>query len=95
MSADLDDVRERLNDRIQELERENTRLQLRLRGADRLADEVAILVQRKVIGSRCPAADALLDFRDPPQSERSNELESLRRALADAHRAGRSSKIVN
>ena len=33
-----------------------------VRAADVLADEVAVLVRRKVIGSRSPAADALLDY---------------------------------
>ena len=36
------------------------------RAADHLADEVAKLVERKVIDARSPAADALLDYRDPP-----------------------------
>ena len=45
--------------------------------AERMADEIAGLVQRKVIGSRCPAADALLDYRDPPRSERSDRLVDL------------------
>jgi hypothetical protein len=42
--------------------------------ADRLADEVAVLVRRGVIDSRSLAADALLDYRDPPFTERSERL---------------------
>jgi len=55
------------------------------RAADRLADEVAVLIRRHVIDARSPAGDALLDFRDPPQSERSDRLwllEAERDALA-------------
>ncbi len=47
------------------------------RAADALADEVAVLVQRKVIDSRSPAADALLDFRNPPMSEHSSRMVTL------------------
>lgn len=39
---------------------------LRLKDADHLADEVQRLVERRVIDARSPAADALLDFRNPP-----------------------------
>lgn len=56
--------------------------------ADRMADEIAFLVQRKVISSRCPAADALLDYRDPPQSPRSDRLLELEAAI-DAYRAAK------
>lgn len=56
--------------------------------ADRMADEIAVLVQRKVISSRCPAADALLDYRDPPQSPRSDRLLELETAI-DAYRAAK------
>lgn len=51
------------------------------RDADRLADEVAVLVRRDVIGSRSPAADALLDYRDPPSSERADRLAHLEREV--------------
>jgi len=40
-----------------------------VRCADALADEVALLVIRKVIDSRSPAADALLDYRNPPEGQ--------------------------
>lgn len=43
-------------------------------GAARLADEVDVLVRRKVIDSRSPAADALCDYRDPPTSPRSDRM---------------------
>lgn len=58
--------------------------------AERMADEIAVLVQRKVISSRCPAADALLDYRNPPQSERSDRLVDLERQI-DAERAAKGS----
>lgn len=45
-----------------------------VRCADALADEVAVLVIRKVIDSRSPAADALLDYRNPPQTLRAERL---------------------
>lgn len=51
--------------------------QLRIHDAERLADEVDVLVQRKVIDARSPAADALLDFRGEPRSERSDRLVQL------------------
>lgn len=51
----------------------------RLKGdGNRLADEVAALVRRKVIDSRSPAADALLDFRDPPSTPRADALAEAR-----------------
>jgi hypothetical protein len=43
-------------------------------GAARLADEVDVLVRRKIIDSRSPAADALCDYRDPPTSPRSDRM---------------------
>ena len=58
--------------------------------ADRLADEVAVLVRRKVIDARSPAGDALLDYRDPPPSPRADRMAMLERerdaALADLAR---------
>lgn len=63
-------------------------------GADRLADEVDVLVRRKVIDSRDPAADALVDYRDGhPTSARSDRMVDLEREVAeltaarDRHRA--------
>lgn len=46
-------------------------------GADRLADEVASLVARGLLDSRSSAADALLDYREPPRTERSDRLANL------------------
>jgi hypothetical protein len=46
-------------------------------GADRLADEVAVLVRRRVIDARSPAADALLDYRNPPSTPRADRLADL------------------
>mgnify|MGYP001562521351 CR=1 FL=1 len=67
------------------------RAEQRLLAADRVADEVAALVVNRIIDSRSAAADALLDYRDPPRSPRSDrlgEIESERDALACAtHRA--------
>lgn len=85
--------------RIAEQNRDWALLRLN-RDAARLADEVDVLVRRKVIDHRSPAADALLDFREPPSTERSCRLaeleqardrekereESLREQLAAAHR---------
>src|SRR5436190_18717944 len=48
------------------------------RCAELLADEVDVLVRRKIIDSRSPAADALLDYRSPPSTPRSIELANLR-----------------
>jgi hypothetical protein len=53
-------------------------------GANRLADEVAVLVTRSVIDARSPAADALLDYRDPPRTPRSDRIAQLKRELAAA-----------
>lgn len=47
------------------------------RAADALADEVDVLVRRKAIDSRSPAADALLGYRNPPMTERSDRLVKL------------------
>jgi hypothetical protein len=59
-------------------------LRVAVRAAERLADEVAALVQRGAISSRSPAADALLDFRNPPSSPRADRIAELERALAAA-----------
>ena len=56
----------------------------RNRDAERLADEVAVLVRRGVLDSRSPAADALLDFRDPPSSPRADRLSELEAVQATA-----------
>jgi hypothetical protein len=50
--------------------------------ADALADEVAALVRHGVLDSRSPAADALLDYRNPPSSPRADRLAELEAALA-------------
>ncbi|HKP08326.1 MAG TPA: hypothetical protein VJU58_13820 [Microbacterium sp.] len=49
---------------------------------DRLADEVAVLVRRRVIDARSPAGDALLDYRDPPTTARADRLAEIERAHA-------------
>lgn len=55
--------------------------------ADRLADEVAVLVRRKVIDARSPAGDALLDYRDPPPSPRADRLATLEAEFVALRRA--------
>ena len=50
---------------------------MRDRTADALADEVDLLVRNKVIDSRSPTADALLDYRNNPRTPRSDRLRSL------------------
>ncbi len=47
------------------------------RAADALADEVSVLIERKVVDTRSPAADALLDYRDPPTSPRADRIVEL------------------
>lgn len=47
------------------------------RCADALADEVATLVRRGLLDSRSPAADALLDYRDPPSTPRADRMAQL------------------
>lgn len=47
------------------------------RAADALADEVAALIRRRELDARSPAGDALLDYRDPPQTSRSDRLAAL------------------
>lgn len=54
--------------------------------ADRLADEVDALVRRKVIDMRSPAADALLDYREPPSTPRSDRLADIEDKLAKVRR---------
>lgn len=51
-------------------------------GADRLADEVAVLIQLGRLDARGPAGDALLDYRDPPRNERTDRLTHLEAELA-------------
>lgn len=61
----------------------------KLRAADALADEVAVLVRRGALDARSSVADALLDYRDPPSSPRADRLASLERELEAARRAPR------
>lgn len=62
------------------------------RAADALADEVAVLVRRRVIDARSPAADALLDYRDPQGgtpmvTQRADRIATLEEDLAEARAA--------
>ena len=54
------------------------------RCADALADEVAALITRRVLDPRSAAGDALLDYRDPPRTPRSDRLAELERDLRAA-----------
>jgi hypothetical protein len=51
--------------------------------AEMLADEVAVLVRKGIVDSRSPVADALLNYRDPPATERSDRLAKLGIALGE------------
>lgn len=61
-----------------------------VRCADALADEVAVLIDKKLLDSRSPAAGALLDYRNPLRSPRSDRLRTLEADLdttTNAYRA--------
>lgn len=82
--ATIDDLRAenaRLWDENAELRRRPLRTFDQL-AADRLADEVAVLVHRRFLDSRSPAGDALLDYRDPPSSSRADRMASLENQIA-------------
>lgn len=49
------------------------------RAADALADAVAAMVTRGVLNARSLPADALLNYRDPPRTDRSDQLAKLER----------------
>ena len=66
---------------VERLKAEAPRQPFDVRCADALADEVAVLVKRQVIDSRSPAADALLEYRTPPRTDRSDRLVKLEGAL--------------
>lgn len=54
---------------------------VRLIAAERMADTIAAAVVHGILDSRSGPADALLVYRDPPRTERSNQLvDVLRRA---------------
>jgi hypothetical protein len=59
------------------------------RCADALADEVDALIKTGVIDSRSPAADALLDYREPPSTPRSDRLASLDAEVSEMRSASR------
>lgn len=72
------DIRERLDT-----------LDLRLwrdRAADELADEVAVLIRRRELDARSPAGDALLSYRDPPPTPRSDRMAELEAATVGLNR---------
>lgn len=62
-------------------------LVIRVRDADRLADEVAVLIRRRMIDARSPVGDALQDFRSPPSTERADRLAMLESELSAFRRA--------
>lgn len=55
--------------------------------ADKLADEVAVLIQRGRLDSRSAAGDALLDYRNPPRNERSDRIADLEAEVKSACQA--------
>jgi hypothetical protein len=59
---------------------------MKIRAADALADEVQVLIRRNVIDVRSPAGDALLDYRDPPNTERGDRLAAAEEAKERAER---------
>jgi chromosome segregation ATPase len=76
------------------LQEENERMKALLgtfdkRCADALADEVAVLVQRRIIDARSPAADALLDYRNPPSSPRTDQLATLQAKVEELEATNR------
>lgn len=82
---------------LEEAEKRASLAEMRLNvDAARLADEVDVLVQRRIIDSRSPAADALLDFRDrfprTPRSDRlakaDEEIDRLRRLALESKEWG-------
>lgn len=90
LERDLDiqrGVSQRMRAVFEQLKEENAQLRAELAkrplrsfdqtAADLLADEVAALVRLKVIDSRSPAADALLDYRDPPATPRADRLAEM------------------
>lgn len=56
----------------------------KLATAGALADEVSALVRRSVVDARDPVADALLDYRNPPSTERADRIAQLTRELEQA-----------
>lgn len=54
------------------------------RGAERLADEVAVLIRKGLLDARSPTGDALLDYRNPPSSPRADRLVTLERERDEA-----------
>lgn len=76
--AGADNLWEQQQARAEQAESERDLAKIRLeRDGGRLADEVAVLVRQRVVDQRSPVADALLDFRDPPTSERADRLVTL------------------
>jgi hypothetical protein len=73
-AAEVDRDQRAAREALTEIQAENVRVR---RDGARLADEVAVLVKRRIIDSRSPAADALLDFRDPPSTPRADRLAEL------------------
>jgi hypothetical protein len=73
-----------LRERVAELEKRVPDEPFDKRCADALADEVAVLVRNRAIDSRSPAADALLDYRNPPSTLRADRLAELESAAREA-----------
>jgi len=86
-SNDIRDLRSQLSTlrgKLEEARGERNAAQAWRQCAERLADEVDVLVRRKTIDTRSPAADALLDYREPPSTPRSERLATMESALAMA-----------
>jgi hypothetical protein len=54
-----------------------------VRCADAMADAVDVLVRTKVIDARSPAADALIDYRNPPTTPRSDRILDLESTITE------------
>lgn len=91
----LDATIARFTSLVEERDKANSQLIMRVRNslpwddtmdkrcADKLADEVAVLVKTHVIDSRSPAGDALLDYRNPPSSERADRLATITKVVTE------------
>ncbi|MCK5604755.1 hypothetical protein KAR91_22895 [Candidatus Pacearchaeota archaeon] len=72
------EIEQVLKPRLKEIEEiENKRgkcIEMILKAADALADEVAVMVQIGSLDARSRASDALLNYRNPPYSENSQKI---------------------
>ena len=80
---------DRLTHALQERDVRVAELELKLRDADILADEVAAAVVRNQIATRTPVADALEAYRLPPRTDRSDIIGVLRTRIDELEQTGR------